>query len=160
MISLRHNRIWLALALVAAMVFTTGASPAAALACVVQDLPAAAIRTSSQPVAEVCRAMGQPGPCCCGPEAGAARAGRSSEHSAGDELGRPGCGCSVEAPALPARPAVKPAVLVLSPGLAVLPAGLAAPDLPARVTPGFAPTTGSPRAPSISSGPSRAPPAC
>jgi hypothetical protein len=163
MISLRHNRLWLALVLAVAMGVTTGASPAVALACVVPDAPAAAVQAAVQaaePAVQVCGSMGQSGHCCCGPESAADQPAPAAGHGARHALGQPGCDCAVEAPPVPSPASPKTAAPVFFPGLAVLPAAPVVLLLPSGSTWAFVPAAGSPSAPCRSSGPSRAPPAC
>jgi hypothetical protein len=92
MVSLRHNKLWLVLTVVCALVFTGTAAPARALTCLEMPAPAA-VQETPQPS---CESMGQAGPCCCGPKV--------SEHQqsgATAALAAPGCDCTVQAPTDP-----------------------------------------------------------
>ncbi|MCC2671559.1 MAG: hypothetical protein K0Q72_4030 [Armatimonadetes bacterium] len=153
--SLRHNKLWLAISLVFALVFTTGASPASALACL---LPEATV-VAGPATAASCPAMAQPGPCCCHQEAAGEHAAAPAEHQAEQVLGLAGCSCSVQAPK-PVPTESKGPVLVLSLGAALLPNSPASLQLPTGSTWDAAPSSGTPRTPYTPSGPSRAPPAC
>ena len=151
--SLRRNNLWLTLVLVLAMVSTIGGAPAVAGAC--GDLHGA---LAAPAAAEFCPAMGAAGHCCCGPEAGASAAGLA-ERTVTGELTQPGCGCAVQAPAVPQSADRKAAILISQVQAVILPSAPVSLRLPEHTLALHAALTSEPpRAPYRSSSPSRAPP--
>src|SRR5688500_3877381 len=103
MITLRHNRRWLALTLILAMVSTIAGIPAHAVACGTLSTLGQAAAVAYEPGApSSCKMTGRSGPCCCGPNAAQATAPET-----GCRLSSPGCGCAVEAPQPPSPANVK-----------------------------------------------------
>jgi hypothetical protein len=149
MVPLRHNKVWLVLTVVCALVFTGTAAPARAFACLDVPAPAAVQETAPQS----CESMGQPGPCCSGPKVSAHQQPRPEA-----SLTTRGCDCTVQAPTDP-PPGLNNGVRI-----PIVEALLNAPEAPAVLP--RAPTRflhvaarGVPRAPHRAPSLSRGPPA-